>query len=721
MQEYAKRLEKEDLKGFIAENKDLGISIFRACIALPGEILQSDGATHLLASQQQTTTVDPVKVFEQNFGLQKNDDGSWADNLQKAAQTWAFIQNVSDLSIDGVKESVETVGERMKLSKEKKQKEKGGDEEGDEEESQRVKQAPMATQAVIAAMALNVGKALSALGNAGSTIFSSVIKRSDLNKYFAKKEVKADDIKAINQILVDGIGKTFGTLLRKGSLPKELNEALDKSIDELGKLNAGELALKLQKGKVEDVEHVVSAFNDAAGKIGTGMAGLLEKFVKNNAAEMKKEAAEYVTNDLKKAMEEAVNPEDAKHKEKFKHDPDWVQSKSGESVCLRCKGETKDVKAFAGLLDMKIDQLKQDEAYFKMAVNLGGMAFDVAANFLAPLAMGGALLRMSKFIFAAVKRWIDFANFCKSKDAMMNAASAYSPAVRGFRQNARKQGAHYSINAACEGVKIVGACLQCSPAVIGGIIAAQAASGVEALEAVLYEIDKRSQLSRAWSTYKQALKNPENRKLGLIAIRKNPTLAKYAIAWGAVVEEDPLVGDFMAYTGISSDTLRGNAHIDKVVDYLEARMPDDITVVGRRYAVKVTLTADSWIEEKARGESEMGVHPVDTTAIESALAGYAEAREKMANDQATPKQIEEAVTEAIRFAKKAKAAVKGYIPKDAKKGGEVEDMVDVKNAFLSKLDIESKALIVKLMELKEEEEKAKSHAPQGQKVANVTN
>jgi hypothetical protein len=89
-----------------------------------------------------------------------------------------------------------------------------------------------------------------------------------------------------------------------------------------------------------------------------------------------------------------------------------------------------------------------------------------------------------------------------------------------------------------------------------------------------------------------------------------------------------------------------NANIDKVVDYLEARMPDDITVVGRKPVItaecaptKVDLTADSWIDAKTRGETLGGVAKVDTSAIESARSKYTAAKDKM--DKAKNKANEE--------------------------------------------------------------------------------
>jgi hypothetical protein len=295
-----------------------------------------------------------------------------------------------------------------------------------------------------------------------------------------------------------------------------------------------------------------------------------------------------------------------------------------------------------------------------------------------------------------VKRFIDFHNFCESKKAMLNAASAYSAPVRRFMYDSRNQGAHYSINAACEGVKIVGAALQCSPAVIGGIVAAQVASGVEAVEAVLYELAKRYQLEHAWTTYKRALRDPENRKLGLIAMRENPTLAKYAVAWGAVIQKDPLVTDFIGYCGIDSETIRGNTNVPRVVEYLEARMPDDVVVVGRDVGsdadwapASVSLTADSWIDAKTRGETMGGVTPIDTPAIESAFLNFEKAAASLEKAKTRSLKTREAKAGAcLARLKELVPALRNYKPKDKNSKEHHEEMWQVTLQFVAKADLE---------------------------------
>ena len=689
--------------------------------------MTAKGATDLLASQQETTgTPDPVHVFQQNFGITRNDSveglgkGEYAENLQKAAQSWAFIQNVSDIVFDGIRETKNTTGELGEMEKELGKEEK-------ETDPGRAKIAPALAQSLISAMALNVGKAVADLGSGASTIYGTLIKRSLMAGLLAKKNVSPSDITTIIRLLDLAVYETLKRLLPDGASDTVIKKASAKASSVLDKnIKTADVLTAL---KAEKFESVVSMFTAAAQKAGKALATAdLKQFVSQNKDEMRGKASDFVADELADASAEAAKglESDDEHKKEKGHDPDWVTSQGGEAVCLRCEADTKDVDLFAGLIERKIVQLKKEDAYFKLAVNFGGLGFDIASNFLAPMAMGGALLRMSKYIFAAVKRWIDFHNFWRNNQAMVNAASAYSPAVRRFREDSGVQGAHYTLNAACEGVKIIAACLQCTPMVIGGIIAANVASGVEAVEAVLYEMAKRYQLEQAWTTYKRALRNPDNRKLALIAMRENPTLAKYAMAWGAVIEKDPLVGDFMAYCDLDADTVRGTAKIDKVVEYLEARMPDDITVVGRDASGAVTdwapttvqLTADSWIDAKTRGETQGDVRPDDTAAIESALLKVEEAVNAIAAAKGKNAKIREAkVGGYLARVDELKTAVLGYKPKNTK-GEHHEEMWQLALQFNAKADIEIAAKKKELDAIKKEQT-AKPQTKRKSKTAKV--
>lgn len=285
-----------------------------------------------------------------------------------------------------------------------------------------------------------------------------------------------------------------------------------------------------------------------------------------------------------------------------------------------------DPELFAGILERKIAELERDAAIWKWITTVGGLGFDVAADFVAPLAIGGALLRMAKNVNEAMKRWTDFNAFIATQQTMLRAASAYSAPLSQFVSNSGKQFKHYSINAAMEGMKIVAAVLQLGYVTAPvGVGLAGGTAIAQAVEGVLYEAKKRWDLETAWKTYKTALENPDNRKLGLTALMRNPTLAKFSVAWGAVIKKDPLVGDFMRQCGLNADTLKDpEANVGLVVTYLEKRMPDDNVVVGRDYSApnKVDLTAEAWLKEKSRAEKKLKVAPQGTQTLEYLLTQW---------------------------------------------------------------------------------------------------
>jgi len=229
---------------------------------------------------------------------------------------------------------------------------------------------------------------------------------------------------------------------------------------------------------------------------------------------------------------------------------------------------------------------------------------------------------------------------------MLQAASAFSAPLAQFVSNARTQLAHYSFNLAAEGLKVIGGVLQMAqitaPAGVGATAVANAA---EAAESVLYQAKKIYDLEKAWKVYKKALKQPENRKLGLVAMQSNPTLAKYAVAWGALIKKDPLVADFMRNCGLEGDVFKDpGANVDRVVEYLEKRMPDDNVMVGRS-VFATRLTVESWHKEKLRLEKQ-GFPSVDTSALDTDLANWKTAYSTL-NTAPDPKAAREQLSKTL--------------------------------------------------------------------------
>lgn len=89
----------------------------------------------------------------------------------------------------------------------------------------------------------------------------------------------------------------------------------------------------------------------------------------------------------------------------------------------------------------------------------------------------------------------------------------------------------------------------------------------------------KADIEKAWKVTLKSLRNPKNRQLALEARKLNPTLAKYSIAWGAVVLKDPLARNAMQACGLTEASLKNDStDVNKVVQYLETFYEDDKTL-----------------------------------------------------------------------------------------------------------------------------------------------
>jgi hypothetical protein len=255
------------------------------------------------------------------------------------------------------------------------------------------------------------------------------------------------------------------------------------------------------------------------------------------------------------------------------------------------------------------------------------------------------------------------------------------------------------MKAGIELVKLIGIIVECTgfPAAMAAGKVVQAAAGVAAaMENALYELNKRIDLGRAWSSYKVALLRPANRRLALIAISKNDTLAKYAAAYGAVIMKDPLVNDFVSYTGLDERALRDpKASVKKVVEYFEARFPDDNEVTGRMVVVSdwapkpIELTAVCWAGAKKRGKDKADLLMDDDKTLDAALMEFETVFANM-QDKATsptPTVTKAEVEECLKMLESIADGFKGCQPKRKVRDSEVDhrDMNDIIKAFLGEV------------------------------------
>ena len=563
----------------------------------------------------------------------------------------------------------------------------------------RASKAPQVAQNVIAAVGsvLAQGLGSSDLQVTVSSTFMSSVKPGPVGVAFAKEELTNQDVETARDLLAQGIvdvmnscdpggNPTVATALSNAGNAVKLKFVAELKVDDVKTALVKEAYNKVMK-------YFIDAITTAAAEAAS-VADFDKVLEEDNLKKVNEKLGEQMAQDF---LDESKRQDDEAEEE------------------LASIRNAENDKARAELIEKKIAKMKRHQKILKWSSGLAGMGFEVASKALAPLAIGGSAIKLVMNIKEAASRTRDLIVFYESEKDMFRAASPYSAPVDNFVSNAEIQMLHYQCVAAYELINMIGAIVETIGLAsgIGAAIGVAVGKGMQAgaaaglaLEAVMYEIKKRYDLKQGWKTYKAALIRPENRKLALIAMKKNPTLAKYSVAWGAIVKKDPLVGDFMKKTGLTSDDLEiPEKKIDLVVEYLETRMPDDNVVVGREVIATdwqpapIELTVACWSGTKRRGEKKADLIPKDTRDIDIALSNFEPLYKRLLTEY-KPKEnpVQKPVSTDVEKCQKLLGAIRpafmSYKPRRTVSGGDVrhEQMVDVLKQFDAQVEAASKLL-----------------------------
>ena len=196
----------------------------------------------------------------------------------------------------------------------------------------------------------------------------------------------------------------------------------------------------------------------------------------------------------------------------------------------------------AGIDASKIDKLlakiEKDRLLWNMAIQIaeGGAAF--AATFVPALGVPGMVARLAANMVAAGQRLQQYSRWCENQKDFEAAQDALASSSQNFVKNQASQAIYYTMQSLFKAAEIVGNVMKLAA------VAGPAAAGLEAVAKasskaaeIIQKHKKKEELEAAWKITQKAFKNPGNRKLGLKARSLNPTLAKYSIAWGAIVKK----------------------------------------------------------------------------------------------------------------------------------------------------------------------------------------
>ena len=236
--------------------------------------------------------------------------------------------------------------------------------------------------------------------------------------------------------------------------------------------------------------------------------------------------------------------------------------------------------AEASNIDNLIATLLRDRMILKIATQIATGGADFLTQFVPALGAVSAGIKLAANLLAVAQRAQQLDAWIKAQKDLSAAQSALSSSAANFVKNQGQQLAHYSMQAFFAATQLAGKIAELAgPASPAGTIVAAAAGASAKAEEMLNERADKIQIEQAWKVTQKSLRNPKNRQLGLEARKQNPSLAKFSIAWGAVVLKDPLARDAMRSCGLNEASLKDdNTDVNKVVKYLEIFYEDDKTL-----------------------------------------------------------------------------------------------------------------------------------------------
>ncbi len=435
----------------------------------------------------------------------------------------------------------------------------------------------------------------------------------------------------------------------------------------------------------DDEESTTDALTDL-GEAGSNLLALMRK------PEVQQEALEKVTAAQgQQAMDEAEAEEQA-FREELKQAKKDAEANYNELV----QGEGGQDSAANRSIEKLIAEVVKKRMILEMAakVSQGGMA--IAAQFFKPLEIAGTAIRFITNVVTASNQAMELNKWLKVSRQSKKAASMYSPAISNFIKNREQQIAHATIKAALNLVQMAGQAVAMSGygAAVGEAVSRCAAAAETATDLIFKAVDK-AQVEVAWRLTRASLLNPTNRKLGQKVRAQSNTMAKYAIAYGALVKKDPIAIRAAASCGINELTLADkNANVHKVVKYFEIYFNQDAKVIKDKPILAewrpktLEVSAKCWAGAVRRGATLATVKLQEN--LDGALMGFLTRIEKHQETCAAAVIAKTLTLEMVSVyredTEKAIDRLKSYVPlgEDSRPHGEMEE---VRKEFMELVEV----------------------------------
>ncbi|NIZ59789.1 hypothetical protein DL239_02235 [Sedimentitalea sp. CY04] len=361
--------------------------------------------------------------------------------------------------------------------------------------------------------------------------------------------------------------------------------------------------------------------------------------------------------------------------------------------------ELRSLERQAAQIEKLIAICKKDQMTYDLTKQIvtGGAGFVASLLPAAGIVAVGTQLIFS--IIEAVKHSEQLAIWAENMAGAKAAKSVQADAIMNRYGLQTTQTIKADIVVALKAVDLVGQIVKTAggPAAPAGIAVSAAAQGAEGIMEIALTIKTEVEMANAWKVYKKALKTPQDRKLARQALQKNPTLSKYAMAYGACRERNPIAMNALKSCGLNARTMADpGTNISKVVTYLETVYREDpvllraVVVTEKWHPGKPELTVMSWgsfyIAATTSKDIEVKVKAADVSKISAAMAVFEKdhsAKEAYFDDGWMPDEddTDPEIVESTRKAAEALVAALGSYNPVGVDDQPHENMADVVDAF----------------------------------------
>lgn len=438
-------------------------------------------------------------------------------------------------------------------------------------------------------------------------------------------------------------------------------------------------------GGEDDTDPLTILRNKMLDELKAKVPGLMKVLGDKSA---KPEAKEKAKSELQKVLEQlALNGEVEEDADEFKTALVYGFTASEDDIDEQARQTEFDQND----IDRMIKKLVIQRKVFELVDRLSSMPISIAAKFFPPASAAEDFKKFSVETYKAIRcaqqllQWMD-----NARDARKAVTVQVEAMLNRVGLSSRQQLEH-SIQAALALISGIGSIIgtvgaHAAPAGIAVAAAAKAASGAMQVASKIYT---EATMAQAWATYKKALKNPGDRKEARKALRRNPTLAKYAIAWGAYSENNPIAKEAVRKCGVNEKVLANpKTSVNKIVTYLEEVYSEDpvllraVAIPGKWYPGKVQLTLRSWMAFQAAAVEKVKLKEAPAGAINAAFTAVERTRfqhEKLPLED-KPKQAYVAALEDL------KGKLEGYAPVDTS-GKPHEDFATYLDTLTARIEI----------------------------------